>query len=308
MGRRFKPIEVLHDAIWRGDIRKVVTLVGKTPNLINRKSQLGCTALYSAVQAGSAEMVKLLLERGADVNTKAGLLPSRSWGNDVGGDCATALHLAVVGGMFGKRDRGVIKLLLEHGADVNTTDIDGMTPLEWALVDRDSRVIKLLRTHGASINKQNPFSRKHTATLRRHWTVRDFDKRFLFRLTREELLAHVGNQRKRDRHNAHERMLRLKAVGGHFTRQQFLKLCGRLGNVCLCCGKHGKLRADHVVPISMGGRNIITNIQPLCPSCNSKKSNMTVDFRSDTRASRRIRALLLGQPHSALMNRRSPKK
>ena len=33
------------------------------------------------------------------------------------------------------------------------------------------------------------------------------------------------------------------------------------------------LTIDHIVPLSRGGQNIVTNIQPLCLSCNMKKGN-----------------------------------
>lgn len=48
---------------------------------------------------------------------------------------------------------------------------------------------------------------------------------------------------------------------------------------CLRCGKKRKLTADHVVMLSDGGANDITNIQPLCRRCNSKKEG--IDYRPD---------------------------
>lgn len=36
---------------------------------------------------------------------------------------------------------------------------------------------------------------------------------------------------------------------------------------------------DHVVPVLFGGSNDISNIQPLCRSCNSSKGASTVDYR-----------------------------
>ena len=45
---------------------------------------------------------------------------------------------------------------------------------------------------------------------------------------------------------------------------------------CQICGKELKkeeITIDHIIPLSKGGGNNIENLQPLCKSCNSKKSN-----------------------------------
>jgi 5-methylcytosine-specific restriction endonuclease McrA len=52
---------------------------------------------------------------------------------------------------------------------------------------------------------------------------------------------------------------------------------------CLCCGKREpeiELTRDHIVPLEKNGNDWISNIQPLCARCNSKKSNRCVDYRT----------------------------
>lgn len=72
----------------------------------------------------------------------------------------------------------------------------------------------------------------------------------------------------------HRRKARLLEVGGSFTGQEWVDLLEIYNNTCPCCGKRGvKLEVDHIVPISKGGSSNIDNIQPLCKSCNSTKSN-----------------------------------
>lgn len=68
--------------------------------------------------------------------------------------------------------------------------------------------------------------------------------------------------------------------GGSFTVQEWIELCKRYNHRCLACGKDEPLTADHVVPLSKGGTSNIDNIQPLCKSCNSRKRDKTIDYRS----------------------------
>lgn len=72
---------------------------------------------------------------------------------------------------------------------------------------------------------------------------------------------------------------RKKANGGTFTDAEWVALCERYDNRCLCCGEQKPLTADHVIPLSKGGSNYITNIQPLCQSCNSSKGTKETDYR-----------------------------
>lgn len=44
-------------------------------------------------------------------------------------------------------------------------------------------------------------------------------------------------------------------------------------SICEFCKSKEKLHMDHILPISKGGKNEISNIQILCQKCNSSKSN-----------------------------------
>lgn len=52
---------------------------------------------------------------------------------------------------------------------------------------------------------------------------------------------------------------------------------------CLRCGRLDKLTLDHIIPISTGGQNKISNLQALCKSCNSIKKTTYIDFRHGRR-------------------------
>lgn len=72
---------------------------------------------------------------------------------------------------------------------------------------------------------------------------------------------------------------RLNDNGGSYTHEQFKKLCAYYQYRCLACGKRKRLTADHVIPVSKGGIGDISNIQPLCHSCNASKKDKTTDYR-----------------------------
>lgn len=88
-------------------------------------------------------------------------------------------------------------------------------------------------------------------------------------------------KRKKSHHaatNAH-RCRKKKAEGSH-TQAEWESLCKKHGMKCLACGETGvKLTKDHVVPLSKGGTDYITNIQPLCGACNGRKWAKEVDYR-----------------------------
>jgi ankyrin repeat protein len=89
------------------------------------------TPLHKAVQVGFEHMVKILLERGSDVNR----------GSPIGD---TPLHIAAAG----DRQHKIVKLLLDGGADVTLKNHQKKTPLAIATRNNPSggEVVHLLRS------------------------------------------------------------------------------------------------------------------------------------------------------------------
>ena len=80
-------------------------------------------------------------------------------------------------------------------------------------------------------------------------------------------------------HSAKRRARKAEAHGS-YTSNEWRELCNHYGNRCLKCGSGGPLQADHIVALANGGANDITNIQPLCGSCNrSKGARHNTDYR-----------------------------
>ena len=99
----------------------------------------------------------------------------------------------------------------------------------------------------------------------------------------EEVQAALDKWRKENaiamRMHVHTRKTRKTTAGGSYTVVEWLALCEKYNNKCLCCKRCRKLTADHVIPIKLGGTSNIDNIQPLCGPCNSKKGAKIIDYR-----------------------------
>lgn len=80
------------------------------------------------------------------------------------------------------------------------------------------------------------------------------------------------------RHHKSTRYAREKGAEGSFSLYEWEELKLKHNNKCACCGKEKSLTKDHIVPLSKGGTNYISNIQPLCRSCNSRKNNKDTNY------------------------------
>jgi ankyrin repeat protein len=136
---------------------------GANPNP-NTKPAGESSPLLEALTAGDETVAKLLIRRGADARATAdqGLTMAVTTG------CEQALELLAAQitnkeaytialqntAVFG--DLKAVRLMLDHGADVNAFDPFGKTPLMYAAISDvfPVEVVKLLIAHGADVNAQ----------------------------------------------------------------------------------------------------------------------------------------------------------
>jgi len=74
---------------------------------------------------------------------------------------------------------------------------------------------------------------------------------------------------------------KLKEAGGSHSFKEWETLKAQYNWTCPCCKKQEpeiKLTKDHIISVNKGGSDNIENIQPLCVSCNSKKSIKTIRY------------------------------
>ncbi len=80
---------------------------------------------------------------------------------------------------------------------------------------------------------------------------------------------------------------------GTHKKEDWLELKELFNDLCVrCFGESGYYHTerDHIKPVHAGGSDSITNLQPLCPKCNSSKGSESIDFRPS--AAKRIGILL----------------
>jgi ankyrin repeat protein len=155
----------IFEAAATGRIERVRALLNENSGLVKDYSPDGWTALH--LNFGHLEIVKLLLDSGADINAVsknafsasplqgaaafhkielARLLIAR--GANVSccaGGGSTPLHEAAGSGQL-----ELAKLLLDGGANVNAKDDEGKTPLTIALEYKQNEMAKFLRQHKAT--------------------------------------------------------------------------------------------------------------------------------------------------------------
>lgn len=115
--------------------------IGVVRNLLTRLKNIDCrhpkgwSGLIMACHGAHAEVAKLLVQNGADVNLT----------NSKG----TTVFMYAKTPTFESKDYRLLEWLLEQGADINSSDQSGKTALDYVVAKGDADLESFLRKNGA---------------------------------------------------------------------------------------------------------------------------------------------------------------
>ena len=134
-------------AAWKGQVDEVRRLL-KEGAEVNQTIDLGFSALMVAASVGHLEVIKVLLDAGADPNGVAGLSHPIA--------IITPLSAAV--SRRNKKRLETIDMLIAGGAKVNSPNAL-QPPLDTAVINRDAEMVKAFLDRGANVDWPDQFGR-----------------------------------------------------------------------------------------------------------------------------------------------------
>jgi ankyrin repeat protein len=147
--------EVLLQSVWDGDLETVKLLVKKGANVNSAEPKKNRTALMLAATRKNLDVVKFLQEKGADVNARDS-------------DGQTALMYSCRQRYRDKSENAVAFFLLENGAEINLrSKKKGFTALMLAAGTGNEELVQKLLDKGADPTIKDNFGVTAEATAKR---------------------------------------------------------------------------------------------------------------------------------------------
>lgn len=130
-------LSAVHLAVLRGDVKAVQQLLDVASCPVDFKSLKGRTPLMHAVMKGHLQLIKVFLDRGADIEAKD----------------ENSMTPILVAAQHGK---STAYLVLRHrGADVAAVDINGCSAAHWAAFHNHSGFLHMLRAFNPSFEAKD---------------------------------------------------------------------------------------------------------------------------------------------------------
>lgn len=148
----------LHEAIFAKEYSKVKELVNKEN--VNVSTSAGLYPIHIAVKVDATDIVQLLIEHGADVDS-------------IDNEGRAALHYAVQ-----YQNKELILLLLKNEANPNVQNKYGITPLHQAAYSSTIDIVKMLVMFGADpkIKNSNGNTAYDLAKAKKHGYIETYLK------------------------------------------------------------------------------------------------------------------------------------
>ena len=130
-GSRADNLDFFVEEVRKNRIDVVRTLILQGDDVNSRDAFGDNTGLHWAASLGLAEMARLLIDNGADLEIR-------------NHDGNTPLHWAA-----GEGQKELVVILIAHGANVNARGKGGWTPLRWAEAHQYTQIARILMAAGA---------------------------------------------------------------------------------------------------------------------------------------------------------------
>lgn len=156
--------------------------------------------------------------------------------------------------------------------------------------ERRSYAAKYRQEHSEQVQQYREEHREEHRQYDRGHYQKHKERKHLYNLTyrqshydeiREKQKLYWSSERGRVIHRAqsHRRRSLKRNASGRYTVEELYQQRQRQRNKCYYCRKRlnkSDWHADHVIPLSRGGSNHISNIVITCPTCNLRKHNKLV--------------------------------
>ena len=138
---------------------------------------------------------------------------------------------------------------------------------EWYAKNKESDLAKSKLYRAA--NKEKLDAKRKIYRAENKEMIAATTKRWCEKNPDYQMLRYRENPEKVSNH-LHRRRAKKEGNGIFVVTEKFMKKL--YNSPCVSCGASERIEADHIIPISKGGRHSEGNLQPLCRSCNRRKA------------------------------------